>query len=113
MGQEIVVTKSYEAAVCINSFPISAAGTEEPFEDEEIQLGDLVHDFNVLESGSVVFKTKPDGPYLVTMFARSFAPPTRELKSKVEELIKIEDEIDSLSERREEIWESISKCVDD
>lgn len=113
MGDAMVVEKSFDEAICTMTTGTIASNTEEPYDDVDIDFGTIVYDFNVLESGSVVFKLKKDDePYYVTMFGIMFSPSEGEVKSKIGEIKSIEEEISFLYDKRNKILDTFEHCDD-
>ena len=113
MGDATVVVRSFEEAICTMPTGTRASNTVEPFDDIDIHLGTIVYDFNVLESGSVVFKLNPKGEsYYVTMFGIMFSPSEGDVKEKMGEIKGIDEEISALYEKRNKILETLEHCDD-
>lgn len=72
MGDDMRVIKSFDKAVCKHG--TTGGLTAEPYNMVDIDYEQVVYDFNVLESSSVVFKLNPeDEHYYVTMFGSMFS----------------------------------------
>ena len=110
MGDEHNITQSFEKSMCVMKTGTRATNTQAPYDTIDINFGDIVHDFNVLESSSVIFKINPnDEHYYVTMFGIMFAPIESDLDKKVKKLNEIENEINALNTEHNEILDTIKR----
>ena len=71
MGDDYIVIKSFNEAMCIHG--TRASMDREPFDSIDIEPNQKVYDLNVLETSSIVFKiNKDDDFWLITMFGKMF-----------------------------------------
>lgn len=102
--KEIGITKEFDLAVCV----IETRGTNlNDYSTIEIELGQKVYNFKILESGSVIFTLSQDSEdYIVTMFPQKFGFPTEMQLTEIKELEKtVKESLNKINE----IYNSIQR----
>ena len=111
MDRTMGVVRSFDKAICTCVTGTRANHTVHPFGQSDVKFGDVLHDFHVLESGSVAFKLDPkDESYCLSGFGIMFSPHTEANEARVNFVNVQQGKINKLLDKRNVVIEEFEHC---